>query len=172
MYVCSRWKANATGRSHAMPHIKTFMRVSPDFTQLAWFLITRCVPHCYTFLSTPIKSRAHTPIFSATTAALWLHVWFSHSKKVFTFLLSSRTDVYWPISPEPPMTLWFSETFECCFFCSVKAVLHYLSGCTVLLMCVPVPICPRQRGERWRRTTPRWWSDPTSWESSTCRLPL
>ncbi|XP_075875942.1 tyrosyl-DNA phosphodiesterase 1 [Nelusetta ayraudi] len=35
-----RWKADATGRSHAMPHIKTFMRVSPDFTQLAWFLIT------------------------------------------------------------------------------------------------------------------------------------
>lgn len=35
-----RWKANATGRSHAMPHIKTFMRASPDFTQLAWFLIT------------------------------------------------------------------------------------------------------------------------------------
>uniref|UniRef100_A0A3B3S983 Tyrosyl-DNA phosphodiesterase 1 n=1 Tax=Paramormyrops kingsleyae TaxID=1676925 RepID=A0A3B3S983_9TELE len=29
-----------TGRSHAMPHIKTFMRASPDFTELAWFLIT------------------------------------------------------------------------------------------------------------------------------------
>jgi len=24
-----------------MPHIKTYMRVSPDFTQLAWFLVTR-----------------------------------------------------------------------------------------------------------------------------------
>uniref|UniRef100_A0A673BUL0 Tyrosyl-DNA phosphodiesterase 1 n=1 Tax=Sphaeramia orbicularis TaxID=375764 RepID=A0A673BUL0_9TELE len=35
-----RWKANTTGRTHAMPHIKTYMRVSPDFTQLAWFLIT------------------------------------------------------------------------------------------------------------------------------------
>ncbi|XP_034729161.1 tyrosyl-DNA phosphodiesterase 1 [Etheostoma cragini] len=35
-----RWKANATGRSHAMPHIKTYMRTSPDFTQLAWFLVT------------------------------------------------------------------------------------------------------------------------------------
>uniref|UniRef100_A0A3P8VNU0 Tyrosyl-DNA phosphodiesterase 1 n=1 Tax=Cynoglossus semilaevis TaxID=244447 RepID=A0A3P8VNU0_CYNSE len=35
-----RWKANATGRSQAMPHIKTYMRVSPDFTQLAWFLVT------------------------------------------------------------------------------------------------------------------------------------
>ncbi|KAM3625455.1 uncharacterized protein V6R79_012432 [Siganus canaliculatus] len=35
-----RWKANTTGRSHAMPHIKTYMRVSPDFTQLAWFLVT------------------------------------------------------------------------------------------------------------------------------------
>uniref|UniRef100_A0A3Q2ZCS4 Tyrosyl-DNA phosphodiesterase 1 n=1 Tax=Kryptolebias marmoratus TaxID=37003 RepID=A0A3Q2ZCS4_KRYMA len=35
-----RWKANCTGRSHAMPHIKTYMRVSPDFTQLAWFLVT------------------------------------------------------------------------------------------------------------------------------------
>uniref|UniRef100_UPI003AAEAB51 tyrosyl-DNA phosphodiesterase 1 n=1 Tax=Centroberyx gerrardi TaxID=166262 RepID=UPI003AAEAB51 len=35
-----RWKADSTGRSHAMPHIKTYMRTSPDFTQLAWFLIT------------------------------------------------------------------------------------------------------------------------------------
>ncbi|XP_056240124.1 tyrosyl-DNA phosphodiesterase 1 [Seriola aureovittata] len=36
----NRWKANTTGRSHAMPHIKTYMRTSPDFTQLAWFLVT------------------------------------------------------------------------------------------------------------------------------------
>lgn len=35
-----RWKANTTGRTHAMPHIKTFMRVSPDFTELAWYCIT------------------------------------------------------------------------------------------------------------------------------------
>lgn len=35
-----RWKANMTGRTHAMPHIKTYLRVSPDFTQLAWFLVT------------------------------------------------------------------------------------------------------------------------------------
>ncbi|KAF3833065.1 hypothetical protein F7725_026730 [Dissostichus mawsoni] len=35
-----RWKADATGRSHAMPHIKTYMRASPDFTQLAWFFVT------------------------------------------------------------------------------------------------------------------------------------
>ncbi|KAM7406508.1 hypothetical protein PAMP_000882 [Pampus punctatissimus] len=35
-----RWKANTTGRTHAMPHIKTYLRVSPDFTQLAWFLVT------------------------------------------------------------------------------------------------------------------------------------
>ncbi|XP_041792246.1 tyrosyl-DNA phosphodiesterase 1 [Chelmon rostratus] len=35
-----RWKANTSGRSHAMPHIKTYMRASPDFTQLAWFLVT------------------------------------------------------------------------------------------------------------------------------------
>nr|XP_029543378.1 tyrosyl-DNA phosphodiesterase 1 [Oncorhynchus nerka] len=35
-----RWQAETTGRSHAMPHIKTYMRASPDFTQLAWFLVT------------------------------------------------------------------------------------------------------------------------------------
>ncbi|XP_077376303.1 tyrosyl-DNA phosphodiesterase 1 isoform X2 [Festucalex cinctus] len=36
-----RWQADATGRTHAMPHIKTYMRTSPDFTQLAWVLVTR-----------------------------------------------------------------------------------------------------------------------------------
>ncbi|KAG7466220.1 hypothetical protein MATL_G00162550 [Megalops atlanticus] len=35
-----RWSAEGTGRTHAMPHIKTYMRVSPDFTELAWFLVT------------------------------------------------------------------------------------------------------------------------------------
>ncbi|XP_061670791.1 tyrosyl-DNA phosphodiesterase 1 [Syngnathoides biaculeatus] len=35
-----RWQADTTGRTHAMPHIKTYMRASPDFTQLAWFLVT------------------------------------------------------------------------------------------------------------------------------------
>ncbi|KAK3538097.1 hypothetical protein QTP70_029793 [Hemibagrus guttatus] len=34
------WKAETTGRSSAMPHIKTYMRTSPDFSQLAWFLVT------------------------------------------------------------------------------------------------------------------------------------
>ncbi|XP_027871873.1 tyrosyl-DNA phosphodiesterase 1 isoform X1 [Xiphophorus couchianus] len=34
------WKARRTGRTHAMPHIKTYMRVSPDSTQLLWFLVT------------------------------------------------------------------------------------------------------------------------------------
>lgn len=34
------WHADVTGRSNAMPHIKTYMRISPDFTQLAWFLVT------------------------------------------------------------------------------------------------------------------------------------
>ncbi|XP_030639833.1 tyrosyl-DNA phosphodiesterase 1 [Chanos chanos] len=34
------WQAETSGRTDAMPHIKTYMRVSPDFTQLAWFLVT------------------------------------------------------------------------------------------------------------------------------------
>ncbi|XP_028677690.1 tyrosyl-DNA phosphodiesterase 1 [Erpetoichthys calabaricus] len=34
------WSADITGRTHAMPHIKTYMRVSPDFKELAWFLVT------------------------------------------------------------------------------------------------------------------------------------
>ncbi|XP_062863095.1 tyrosyl-DNA phosphodiesterase 1 isoform X2 [Trichomycterus rosablanca] len=34
------WKAETSGRNNAMPHIKTYMRVSPDFSQLAWFLVT------------------------------------------------------------------------------------------------------------------------------------
>ncbi|XP_041069779.1 tyrosyl-DNA phosphodiesterase 1 isoform X1 [Carcharodon carcharias] len=35
-----RWSAKLTGRSHAMPHIKTYMRASPDFGELAWFVVT------------------------------------------------------------------------------------------------------------------------------------
>nr|XP_020755887.1 tyrosyl-DNA phosphodiesterase 1 isoform X5 [Odocoileus virginianus texanus] len=35
-----KWSADASGRSNAMPHIKTYMRASPDFSQIAWFLVT------------------------------------------------------------------------------------------------------------------------------------
>ncbi|XP_015278745.1 PREDICTED: tyrosyl-DNA phosphodiesterase 1 [Gekko japonicus] len=35
-----KWSAETSGRSHAMPHIKTYMRVSPDFQEIAWFLVT------------------------------------------------------------------------------------------------------------------------------------
>ncbi|XP_078191720.1 tyrosyl-DNA phosphodiesterase 1 isoform X1 [Callithrix jacchus] len=36
-----KWSAETSGRSNAMPHIKTYMRPSPDFSKIAWFLITR-----------------------------------------------------------------------------------------------------------------------------------
>ncbi|XP_077675377.1 tyrosyl-DNA phosphodiesterase 1 isoform X3 [Eretmochelys imbricata] len=36
-----KWSAETSGRSHAMPHIKTYMRPSPDFQKIAWFLVTR-----------------------------------------------------------------------------------------------------------------------------------
>ncbi|XP_077179581.1 tyrosyl-DNA phosphodiesterase 1-like isoform X2 [Paroedura picta] len=35
-----KWSAETSGRSHAMPHIKTYMRVAPDFQKIAWFLLT------------------------------------------------------------------------------------------------------------------------------------
>ncbi|XP_069592716.1 tyrosyl-DNA phosphodiesterase 1 isoform X1 [Ranitomeya imitator] len=35
-----KWKAETSGRSRAMPHIKTYMRVSPDCRELAWFLVS------------------------------------------------------------------------------------------------------------------------------------
>ncbi|KFQ80408.1 Tyrosyl-DNA phosphodiesterase 1 [Phaethon lepturus] len=34
------WSAEISGRSHAIPHIKTYMRPSPDFQKIAWFLVT------------------------------------------------------------------------------------------------------------------------------------
>ncbi|KFM08566.1 Tyrosyl-DNA phosphodiesterase 1 [Aptenodytes forsteri] len=35
-----KWSAEISGRSHAIPHIKTYMRPSPDFRKIAWFLVT------------------------------------------------------------------------------------------------------------------------------------
>lgn len=39
--ISSKWSAEVSGRSHAMPHIKTYMRPSHDFQKIAWFLVTR-----------------------------------------------------------------------------------------------------------------------------------
>ncbi|XP_071079809.1 tyrosyl-DNA phosphodiesterase 1-like [Haliotis cracherodii] len=35
-----QWKSEGRGRSRACPHIKTYVRPSPDSTELAWFLVT------------------------------------------------------------------------------------------------------------------------------------
>ncbi|XP_012868807.1 PREDICTED: tyrosyl-DNA phosphodiesterase 1 [Dipodomys ordii] len=35
-----KWSAETAGRSNAMPHIKTYLRTSPDFSKIAWFLVT------------------------------------------------------------------------------------------------------------------------------------
>lgn len=46
LYTLSRqWRAEGRGRTEAIPHIKTYTRVSPDWTQAAWFLVTRYVCH-------------------------------------------------------------------------------------------------------------------------------
>ena len=36
----SQWKSDARYRSQAMPHIKTYTRVSPDNKKIAWFHLT------------------------------------------------------------------------------------------------------------------------------------
>ncbi|KAG8281528.1 tyrosyl-DNA phosphodiesterase 1 [Homalodisca vitripennis] len=36
----SQWKSDSRNRTRAMPHIKTYCRVSPDLSQLAWFHLT------------------------------------------------------------------------------------------------------------------------------------
>ncbi|CAH3145245.1 unnamed protein product [Pocillopora meandrina] len=38
-FFCS-WKSHSCGRSHASPHIKTYTRVSPDWSRMSWFLVT------------------------------------------------------------------------------------------------------------------------------------
>ncbi|XP_032547151.1 tyrosyl-DNA phosphodiesterase 1 isoform X3 [Chiroxiphia lanceolata] len=35
-----KWSAEVSGRTRAIPHIKTYMRLSPDFQKIAWFLVT------------------------------------------------------------------------------------------------------------------------------------
>ncbi|XP_046686280.1 probable tyrosyl-DNA phosphodiesterase [Homalodisca vitripennis] len=35
-----QWKSDSRNRTRAMPHIKTYCRVSPDLSQLAWFHLT------------------------------------------------------------------------------------------------------------------------------------
>ncbi|XP_025159842.1 probable tyrosyl-DNA phosphodiesterase isoform X2 [Harpegnathos saltator] len=35
-----QWKATRTGRDRAMPHIKSYMRISPDLKRISWFMLT------------------------------------------------------------------------------------------------------------------------------------
>ncbi|PKU31194.1 rna-directed dna polymerase from mobile element jockey- hypothetical protein [Limosa lapponica baueri] len=43
----SKWSAEVSGRSRAIPHIKTYMRLSPDFQKIAWFLVTRAAVNAF-----------------------------------------------------------------------------------------------------------------------------
>nr|XP_012232123.1 PREDICTED: probable tyrosyl-DNA phosphodiesterase [Linepithema humile] len=38
-YLC-HWRAMRTGRDRAMPHIKSYTRISPDFKSIPWFVLT------------------------------------------------------------------------------------------------------------------------------------
>lgn len=40
IYFCSQWKAKRTGRDRAMPHIKSYTRISPDLKSIPWFVLT------------------------------------------------------------------------------------------------------------------------------------
>lgn len=40
IFIFSHWMADVTGRSRVMPHIKSYCRISPCLTKLAWFLLT------------------------------------------------------------------------------------------------------------------------------------
>uniref|UniRef100_A0A4W3GUT4 Tyrosyl-DNA phosphodiesterase 1 n=1 Tax=Callorhinchus milii TaxID=7868 RepID=A0A4W3GUT4_CALMI len=42
----NQWSADISGRTQALPHIKTYMRTSPDFSELAWFLVTSDCVFC------------------------------------------------------------------------------------------------------------------------------
>uniref|UniRef100_UPI00358E0789 tyrosyl-DNA phosphodiesterase 1 isoform X2 n=1 Tax=Myxine glutinosa TaxID=7769 RepID=UPI00358E0789 len=35
-----RWQADVSGRTRAMPHIKTYLRMRPDSSEIAWFMVT------------------------------------------------------------------------------------------------------------------------------------
>ncbi|XP_020608850.1 tyrosyl-DNA phosphodiesterase 1-like [Orbicella faveolata] len=49
-FFCS-WKSRSCGRSRASPHIKTYTRISPDWSHVAWFLMTRRIScHVTVFL--------------------------------------------------------------------------------------------------------------------------
>lgn len=38
--MCSQWHSDCRHRSRAMPHIKSYLRVSPCHSFLSWFLLT------------------------------------------------------------------------------------------------------------------------------------
>ncbi|ELT91218.1 hypothetical protein CAPTEDRAFT_131694, partial [Capitella teleta] len=38
--ICNRWRSECNGRTKACPHIKTYLRASPDWHNLAWFTLT------------------------------------------------------------------------------------------------------------------------------------
>lgn len=38
--LCSQWKATQTARDRAIPHIKSYTRISPDLKRIPWFVLT------------------------------------------------------------------------------------------------------------------------------------
>lgn len=40
IFLFSQWKSDKTHRSRAMPHVKSYTRISPDLNEIAWFVLT------------------------------------------------------------------------------------------------------------------------------------
>ena len=83
--MSSQWRAEDTGRTRAAPHIKTYMRASPNQKEVAWLLITRyrcslSLSHTHT-LSLSLTHSCHSLSLSSCSANLSKAAWGALEKK-------------------------------------------------------------------------------------------
>ncbi|KAJ3650648.1 hypothetical protein Zmor_016734 [Zophobas morio] len=108
-----QWKADKLNRSRAMPHIKTYCRVSPCLSKLAWFLVTSANISKSAWGGNLQKDRA-TYIRSYEAGVMFLPKFFDEEYFEIASTLSNKNKKLFPFLYDLPLTEYKSSDYPWC----------------------------------------------------------
>ncbi|XP_018573355.1 probable tyrosyl-DNA phosphodiesterase isoform X2 [Anoplophora glabripennis] len=108
-----QWKAEAYGRTRAMPHIKTYCRVSPCLTKLAYFLVTSANLSKSAW-GGPVGKDSGVYVRSYEVGVLYLPKFFDEEYLEIKRTLSSKNKKLFPFMYDLPLVPYKSDDYPWC----------------------------------------------------------
>lgn len=112
-FFFSQWKADSLQRSRAMPHIKSYTRVSPCLSKLAYYLLTSANLSKSAWGGN-IQKDGGVHIRSYEVGVLFLPELFNEENFEITQTTSSKNSNVFPFMYDLPLTPYKSDDYPWC----------------------------------------------------------